>query len=268
MWLNVACHLHFDVGVPTPLILMLRPRSGERQWVGRESYSIDPMVPVTEYTDGFDNLCQRLVAPPGKLRVQVAADVLTADFDDVATWASFSEIWSLPDTLLTFLLPSRYCESDRLGELANTIIAEAPPGYPQVAQISDWVHDHIHYLPGSSNEPVSALEVLERRSGVCRDLAQLAIALCRNVAIPARLVVGYLNGLEPMDLHAWFEAFVGDRWYTFDPTPGRMRQGRVVIARGRDAADVPVVHQFGPVLGLTEMHVSVTALDGPPRAIM
>jgi transglutaminase-like putative cysteine protease len=132
-----------------------------------------------------------------------------------------------------------------------------------VAAINAWVQGTVHFAPGSSQFPTSAVEVWQRGIGVCRDLAHLAIALCRSLVVPARMVVGYLNGLEPMDLHAWFEAYVGGRWYTFDPTQTGPRGGRVAIAYGRDAADVAVYSQYGPALLPSSMRVSVQLLSKP-----
>jgi transglutaminase-like putative cysteine protease len=252
------------MGDVTPLILMLRPRSGTQQWVAREAYTLSPSAPVEEYTDIFGNLCQRLVAPAGQFAVHTSADVMTANVVDTAPGAFFVGIQNLPDVVLSYLLPSRYCESDRFGELARDIVEGVPLGYDQVSRISDWVRSAISYTPGSSAFPLSAVEVNARHEGVCRDLAHLGIALCRSISIPARLVVGFLYGLEPMDLHAWFEAYVGGRWYTFDPTEDVLRGGRIAVAYGRDAADVAVYHQFGPPAIFSSMDVRVELLDGPP----
>ncbi|WP_455386150.1 transglutaminase domain-containing protein [Acidihalobacter prosperus] len=246
MWLRTCCDLAFDIGVPTPFVLMLRPRSGAQQWVAREEYRLTPYVPVHEFTDGFGNLCQRFVAPPGRFSVHTAAEVKTADSIDRAPGAPFVEIQQLPDDVLGYLLPSRYCESDRFGAMATEIVAGAAPGYDQVATIENWLRNSIRFLPGSSDQPLSASEVEARGFGVCRDLAHLGIALCRGISIPARLVVGYLHGLEPMDLHAWFEAYVGGRWYAFDATRSELHAGYVSTGYGRDAADVAIYTQFGP----------------------
>ncbi|MDF1553372.1 MAG: transglutaminase family protein [Deferrisomatales bacterium] len=264
MWLRATCNLDFQMGTWTPLVLMLRPRSGAQQWVARESYMLSPSVPVAEYTDIYGNLCQRLVAPVGGFSIHTAAEVMTADAVDTAPGACFIEIQNLPEAVLAYLLPSRYCESDRFGEMARDIVAGAQPGYDQVACIDRWVRSAVRYTPGSSNVPISAIEVHARCEGVCRDLAHLGIALCRSISIPARLVVGYLYGLSPMDLHAWFEAYVGGRWYTFDPTQGEIRGGRVALAYGRDAADVSVFHQFGAGDTLAHMEVRVERLQGAP----
>jgi transglutaminase-like putative cysteine protease len=248
MWLQTHCTLEFEIVVPTPFLLRLRPRSGAQQWVAREEYRLEPSVPAFEYTDNYGNLCQRLVAPQGPFTIATSADVMTADRVDKSPGAPFIEIQNLPDTVLDYLLPSRYCESDRFNEMATTITANRRPGYDQVGAIVRWLQDNIRYRPGSSNVPISATEASSRGVGVCRDLAHIGIALCRSLSIPARMVVGYLYGLVPMDLHAWFEAYVGGRWYTFDPTQPQLHAGYVSVAYGRDAADVAVYSQFGPIV--------------------
>jgi transglutaminase-like putative cysteine protease len=248
----------------TPLVLMLRPRSSSQQWVARESYILMPHVPVMEYSDIYGNLCQRLVAPEGTLSIHTSAEVMTTEGFDTAPGACFVEIQNLPETVLAYLLPSRYCESDRFGDLAWDIVAEVLAGYDQVASIDRWVRNFVQYIPGSSVFPLSASEVNVRGEGVCRDLAHLGIALCRSISIPARLVVGYLHGLQPMDLHAWFEAYVGGRWYTFDPTQSHIQGARVAIAYGRDAADVSIFHQFGAGNILSSLDVQVELLPGTP----
>jgi transglutaminase-like putative cysteine protease len=261
MKLRVSCDLRFQIGSPTALILMLRPLSGAQQKIAKSSYTVEPDIPITEGKDAYGNYCQRLVAPPGEFVIQTSSKVITAESIDSAPGAYFIEIQNLPNRVLPFLLPSRYCESDRFGNLAREIVADALPGYDQVGKIVDWVRYTIKYIPGSSESPLSAIEVHHRGYGVCRDLAQLAIALCRSISIPARLVVGYLYRLEPMDLHAWFEAYIGGRWYAFDPTQSDLRGGRVIIAFGRDAADVSIFHQFGPDCLLNSMEVRVDLMD-------
>ena len=257
MWLRTICDLAFTITVPSPFILMLRPRSGSKQWVAREEYRLEPSVPVFEFTDDYGNLCQRLIAPTGSFEVYTSAEVMTADYVDQAPGAPFVEIQHLPDSVLSYLLPSRYCESDRFHHMASEITVGQAPGYDQVAAIVRWLRYNISYSPGSSEILVSAAEVNSRQVGVCRDLAHLGIALCRSLSIPARMVVGYLHQLEPMDLHAWFEAYVGGRWYTFDATQADLRGGYVAIGYGRDAADVAVFNQFGPAVYPTAQTVRV-----------
>ncbi len=261
MQLSTACHFEFDIDVPVPFILMLRPRSGAGQWIVREEYQLVPMVEAHEFSDDFGNLCQRLVAPSGRFVIHTSADVIAPDVMDVAPGAPLVSIESIPESNLKFLLPSRYCESDEFGQMANEITAGQLPGYDQVVAITNWVRDNVVYAPGSSNVPVSAGAINQRRSGVCRDLAHLGIALCRALSIPARLVVGYLYQLEPMDLHAWFEAYVNGRWYTFDATQPRLRGGYVPIGFGRDAADVAVYNQFGPPVAPQYARVVVELTD-------
>jgi transglutaminase-like putative cysteine protease len=240
---------------------MLRPRSGAQQWIAREEYMLTPSVPVFEYTDNYGNLCQRLTAPTGTFEVATSAEVMTADEVDQAHSAAFVEIQDLPDSALGYLLPSRYCESDRFHQMAITITAGRRPGADQVDAIVSWLRHNVNFQPGSSDVPVSATEVNSRRIGVCRDLAHLGMALCRSLSIPARLVVGYLHQLAPMDLHAWFEAYVGGRWYTFDATQSELRGGYVAVGYGRDAADVAVYSQFGPAVYPTEQTVEVERLQ-------
>lgn len=264
MWLRASCSLDFDAPVPTPFLLMLRPRSGAQQWVAREQYVLTPGVPAVEFTDLFGNLCQRLVAPAGPFSIHTSADIEAADEADTAPGAWFIPVEELPEETLPFLLPSRYCESDRFAELAASIAAGWGPGYDQVAAIVDYIRRTLRYAPGTGQQIISATETNQLQEAVCRDMAHLGIALCRALSIPSRLVVGYLEGLQPMDLHAWFEAYVGGRWYTFDPTQNGLAGGRVAIAYGRDAADVAIYTQFGDPVEPLRMHVSVERLETAP----
>jgi transglutaminase-like putative cysteine protease len=198
-----------------------------------------------------------MVAPVGEFRIHTSADVMVADQPSTSGSASFIEIPDLPDQVLGYLLPSRYCESDRFGDMATEIVAGCRPGDEQVMAITDWVRETIRFTPLSSTYPVSAVEVHQRGEGVCRDLAHIGIALCRALCIPARLVVGYLQNLEPMDIHAWFEVFVGGEWHTFDPVGTRSAGARIAIAHGRDATDVAIYNQYGPLLLPEDMRVTV-----------
>jgi transglutaminase-like putative cysteine protease len=260
MWLRTHCEISFEVGLPTPFILMLRPRSGRSQWIARETYLIKPTIQVLEYADNYGNLCQRLIAPPGVLSIQTNADIHTSAQIDTAPGALFDEIQTLPDAILTYLLPSRYCESDRFIDLAQEIVSGLTAGYDQVDALNQWIRENIRFNPDAAQFQLSAVEVNLAGQGVCRDLAHLGIALCRALCIPARMVVGYLYGLTPMDFHAWFEAYIGGRWYTFDPTQQKPVGGRVIVAYGHDASDVAIFTQFGPPLYSCHMSVSVERL--------
>jgi len=264
MWLRTACSIEVTSPVETPFILMLRPRSGEQQWVAREEYVLSPSVPAIEFTDQFGNLCQRLVAPAGDFSISTSSDIEAADETDAAPGAPFVEVQHLPNGTLPFLLPSRYCEADRFTDLAGSIGSTAAPGYDQCAAIVKYIQETVQYVPGAGQQAISAAEVNQQSQAVCRDMAHLGIALCRALSIPARMVVGYLETLVPMDLHAWFEAYVGGRWYTFDPTQNSLDGGRVAIAYGRDATDVAIYTQFGDPVELRQMTVRVDRLPSPP----
>ena len=264
MWLQTSTLLEFEALVATPFLLMLRPRSGWQQWVGREQYVLAPSTPAVEFTDPFGNLCQRLVAPAGPFSIRAAAQIECPDASDAAPGAPFVEVQLLPDEVLPFLLPSRYCESDCFYDMAASLTSASRPGYDQVRSIVDYIRQTIRFTPGSSPAPRSARDVNGAADAVCRDMAHLGIALTRAMSIPARMVVGYLESLEPMDLHAWFEAYVGGRWYTFDATQPSLAGGRVAIAYGRDAADVALYTQFGDPVALLRMEVEVERMSGPP----
>ncbi|AHE98687.1 transglutaminase domain-containing protein [Thioalkalivibrio paradoxus] len=263
MWLRVSCQLEMEFAVASPMVLLLRPRSDARQWVARDHYAVWPGLPIAEYVDMYGNRCQRLLAPAGTFHLEACSDVQVPSGVEQGPGAPFVEVQDLPAETLMYLAPSRYCESDRLGGLAGEITGDRLPGYDQAEAISAWIHRTLVYRAESDPAPVSAVEALNRGDGVCRDFAHLGVALCRSLSIPARMIVGYLHGLEPMDLHAWFEAFVGGKWYVFDPTRATLGGARVCLGYGRDAADVPVFTQFGPPVIPSRMEVSVEEISGP-----
>jgi len=258
MRLHAICEIDFDAEIPVAAMLMLRPRSGAAQWISHERYALTPQVPVIEFTDLFGNLCQRLVIPAGgaTLRAQCIADV--ADTVDVDFGATYILPQFLPESVLPFTFASRYCPSDQLVQLALEVTAGVAPGYPQVNAIREWINRNIKYQYGASTPVTTALDTVNTRQGVCRDFTHLGIALCRALNIPARMVAGYTLELDEPDLHAWFEAFVGERWFVFDAVQKQGTTGnRLAIAYGRDATDVALVTQFGP-LNLQNLKVSVS----------
>lgn len=259
MRLKASCKMTLDAPDPAPLVAMLRPRSGDAQWIVSEAYKFAPFVHATEYVDGFGNLCQRLVAPPGGFRIETETVIEVADSIAVQPGAPLIEPQDLPDSALQFLLPSRYCPADTMYDLAKETVADALPGYDQVEAIRAWIREHIEYKYGVSTGSTTAADTVKDGAGVCRDFSHIGLSLCRALRIPARMVVGYLYRLDPMDLHAWFEAFVGGRWYTFDATQAEPRGGRIAIAYGRDAADVALITNLAP-LETKDMHVSVERL--------
>ena len=213
----------------------------------------EPPVPIRSYRDGFGNWCNRIIAPAGKIRIS-ATGVLndSGELETRAPTAFQHNVEQLPDETLGFLLGSRYCETDRLSEAAWKLFAGAPTGSERVQAICDFVHRHVQFGYEHASSTRTALEVMEQRKGVCRDFAHLAVALCRCMNIPARYCTGYLGDLgmpppyAPMDFAAWFEAYLGGEWQLFDPRNNVPRIGRVLIARGRDAADVALTTTFGP----------------------
>ena len=245
MRLKAMCDIEISAKQDCPTVAMLRPSSGLAQWLASEAYYFEPHVPSTEYVDSFGNLCQRFVVPQGRMRIRVDVVVDTETVIAVDPNAPCTPVDQVPDAALQFLLQSRYCPSDKMQDRARELVAGVAPGYAQVEAIRAWIHDNLAYRYGVSDAATDALDTLAQGAGVCRDFAHVGIGLCRALQIPARMVVGYLYQLDPMDMHAWFEAFVGGRWYTFDATQDAPRGGRIVVAYGRDAADVAFLSNYG-----------------------
>ncbi len=258
MRLTTDLLLETNAGSSVPCILMLHPQSGDGQII--EMYELKTSVPcpLREYVDNYGNLCLRTIIPAGPFRLENNIIALCADEIEVDPAAAFMFMQDIPDNVLQFTLPSRYCEADLLGDMAREIIGWAVSGYEQVEKIRSWIHDHFEYAYGTTDSSTSARDVLRSRRGVCRDYAHAGIALCRSLDIPARMVVGYLYDLNPMDMHAWFQAYIGGRWFTFDATQENPRGNRIVIAYGKDAADVAIATYFINI-ELTRLKVSVSA---------
>jgi transglutaminase-like putative cysteine protease len=259
MRLVSKAHITFECAEDCPVVAMLRPRSGDAQWVVSERYTLEPWVPATEYLDVFGNLCQRFLVSRGSASISVVSEIEVAEQLAVQPQAPRTPIQDLPNEILVYLLQSRYCPSDKMQAHAQEIAGDAKPGYAQVERIRSWIHEHHEYRYGVSTASTDALDTMSAKAGVCRDFAHVGVALCRSLQIPARLVVGYLHALDPMDLHAWFEAYVGGRWYTFDATQEHPRGGRIVVAYGRDVADVAFLSNYGP-MEIKQMSVGVEAL--------
>jgi transglutaminase-like putative cysteine protease len=212
-----------------------------------------PRVPVFEYFDLYGNRCGRMVAPAGRVVFRNEALVEDCGLTDIqAPHAPQAQIQDLPHEVLLYLLASRYCEVDsELKDLAWSLFGRTAPGWPRVQAICDFVHRHIRFDYQLARANRTALEVYRERVGVCRDFMHLAVTLCRNCNIPARYCTGYLGDIgvprsdAPMDFSAWFEAYLGGQWYAFDARNNVPRVGRVLMARGRDAADVALTTTFG-----------------------
>jgi transglutaminase-like putative cysteine protease len=256
MKIRVGFEMIYDCPQPTPMIFTLNVHfTRVSDLVGRDDLVFDPPVPLAGYRDSFGNWCTRIVAPQGRMRV--TADALVNDCgipDLIVPEAQQVPVRNLPEDTLLFLLGSRYCETDRLSETAWNLFGNAPTGWGRVQAICDYVHRHITFGYEHARMTRTALEALNERTGVCRDYTHLAVAFCRCMNIPARYCTGYLGDIGmpppygPMDFAAWFEAFLDGQWYTFDARNNMPRIGRVLIARGRDAADVALSNTFGPSL--------------------
>ncbi|WP_367025484.1 transglutaminase family protein [Methylococcus sp. ANG] len=254
MQLRVGYELVYDCPQPTPMILTVHIHFTRAfDIVVPDRIITFPSIPITGYRDLFGNWCSRIVAPKGQLRI--SADALLNDSgrsDIVAPWAEQHLVQDLPDDTLVFLLGSRYCETDRLSQTAWDLFGTSSTGWGRVQAICDFVHQHVVFGYEHARPTRTAWETFNERIGVCRDFAHLATALCRCMNIPARYCTGYLTDIgtpQPYsspDFAAWFEAYLDGGWYTFDPRNNVPRIGRVLIARGRDAADVAISNTFGP----------------------
>jgi len=254
MQIRVGYELVYQLPQNTPMILTLNVHYTRASDLVRPDNMVTvPPVPIHSYRDGFGNWCTRLVAPPGQFRVTGDALLNDSGKPDVpATWATQHPVEQLPEETLVFLLGSRYCETDRLTEIAWKLFGMTPPGWARVQTICDFVNKHIEFGYQHASPTKTAWEVFNERKGVCRDFAHLALTFCRCLNIPARYCTGYLGdiGMPPpyaeMDFAGWFEAYLGGAWQMFDPRNNQPRIGRVLIARGRDAADVAITTTFGP----------------------
>jgi transglutaminase-like putative cysteine protease len=254
MRIHVGCEMTFDFPQTTPLIAMLNVHFSRVPDLERPDYLMtQPSVPIESYRDSFGNWCNRLVAPAG--RFSLGTDTVVRDRgapDQTVPDALQHQVQHLPSETLLFLLGSRYCETDRLSDEAWRLFKTTPLGWPRVQAICDFVHNHITFGYEHSRATRTAAEAYAERRGVCRDFTHLAVAFCRCLNIPARYCTGYVSDINvppphgPMDFAAWMEVYLGGQWHTFDPRNNAPRFGRVLIAQGRDAADVPLTHIFGP----------------------
>jgi len=253
MQIHVGYEIGYTVTQYTPMVLTLNVHhSRVSNLVQPDWMRFNPSVSSQGYRDGFGNWCTRIVAPPGTIVVSSSATVNDSGTPDpMVKEATEVPVHQLPVETLVFLLGSRYCETDRLSEIAWNRFGATPPGWPRVQAICDFVHDHIRFSYDHADPTISAWGVYNSRQGVCRDFAHLGVALCRCMNIPARYCTGYLGDIgvppdpAPMDFSGWFEAYLGGAWHTFDPRHNSRRIGRVLIAYGRDAADVAISTTFG-----------------------
>ena len=258
MFIKIGFDIALTVSAPMALLYMLKVHPSRRaDLLGPESITVSPALAVEDYADGFGNLCARVrvPGPPGALQVTLRSEAIIRDsglHDEMDMSACQHEVADLPHEVLQFLLPSRYCDVDgELLQFAWDRFGSVAPGALRVQAICDFVHEHLRFDYLAARSTRTASDGFRERTGVCRDFTHLAITLCRCMNIPARYTTGYLGDIGvplvrlPMDFSAWFEVYVGGRWMTFDARHNTPRIGRVVMARGRDACDVPITMAFG-----------------------
>ena len=253
MRIHLGCRLTYEFPAPTPMIVILNVHYSRVGQLERPDHlQANPHVPIESYRDSFGNWCNRLVAPAGTF--VMGTDTVIQDsglVDEQGFGAMQHRVEDLPAETVLFLLPSRYCESDLLSNEAWRLFGQTPEGWARVQAICDFVHNHITFGYEYSRPTKTAAEAYSEGRGVCRDFTHLAVAFCRAMNIPTRYCTGYISdiGETPpygaMDFAAWMEVYLGGRWWTFDPRNNKPRIGRILIAQGRDAADVPLTHTFG-----------------------
>lgn len=263
-----------DAATPMSLLLSVHP-SRQRDLRSPETIRFDPPIPQRQTLDAYGNVCTRIVAPAGRL--SISADFLVADSglpDTIAPEAAQVPVEVLPDEVMLYLMASRYCDTDKLGEFAWPLFGQTPEGWARVQAIVDYVHTRIRFDYQQADATRSAFDGYQQQVGVCRDFAHLAIAFCRCMNIPARYCTGYLGDIgvppvpDPMDFSAWFEVYLGGRWYTFDARHNTPRIGRIVMARGRDATDCAISTSFGTARLITfAVHTDAVA-DGTTADLM
>jgi len=262
MRINLGCRFSYNFPQPTPIIAMLNVHFSRFGDLERADYLVtSPSVPLESYRDGFGNWCTRMVAPAGNFTL--TTDGIFRDPglpDPMHASAGQHSVQDLPSDTLVYLLGSRYCDTDLLSDEAWHLFENTEPGWARVQAICDFVHESVAFDYMKASATRTASDALAGRFGVCRDYAHLAIAFCRCMNIPARYCTGYLSDIgeiepyPPADFAAWIEVFLESRWWVFDPRNNTRRTARILVARGRDAADVPLTQTFGPNT-LTEFQV-------------
>lgn len=254
MTIKLGYEFIYNVPQPTPMILMTNVHySRASDIIVPDHLTTEPAVTISAYRDGFGNWCNRIVAPPGRIRLAASGLVRDTGIPDVVVpFAMQHTVQDLPEESLVFLLGSRYCETDLLSDTAWQLFENTVPGWARVQAICDFVHNHIAFNYQNARATRTAWQAFQERTGVCRDYAHLAVTFCRCMNIPARYCTGYLGDMGTLppygvgDFAAWFEVYLGGAWFTFDARNNVPRIGRVLIARGRDAADVAITTTFGP----------------------
>ena len=252
MKIKIGFDIEFELSGPTPMILMLYVHpSRQKDLLSEEKIVVEPRIPLHDFTDLYGNRCARVFAPAGNVHFSLETMIEDSGLPDAQAPAAIQHpVEELPDEVLPFLLTSRYCEVDKLSDIAWQLFGSVQPGWPRAQAICDWVHNHITFNYQHADSTKSAFDCYNDGRGVCRDFSHLALTFMRCMNIPARYVTGYMGDIGvplvlPMDFSGWFEAYLGGRWYTFDARHNVPRIGRIIMAVGRDAADVALTTNFG-----------------------
>ncbi|HEY3332650.1 MAG TPA: transglutaminase family protein [Capsulimonadaceae bacterium] len=258
MKLNIHLKATLELSAPAPTVLQIEAANIEGvQHIESAELYITPYADSQPFRDIYDNPCRRVLLPAGEVIVEYKALVTIPDSRSPLVQAVDTDVMTLPPDIMHYLLPSRYCPSDRMENLAYEEFGNTNPGFARVQAISSWINQHVKYQYGTSTTATTAFDTVAERVGVCRDFAHLGIALCRAMNIPARYVSGYCLELDPPDLHAFFQAYLDGRWVTFDATEVQARPALVTVATGRDAVDCAWCSFFGPGTTTTlEVNVS------------
>jgi transglutaminase-like putative cysteine protease len=252
MLIRLGYDLQFDIPAPVAMVALLNVHpSRVRDLEEADELRTEPRLETSCYRDSFGNRCARFVASPGRLKIFSSTLIRDSGLPDETNWSvGETAVGDLPPETLTFLLNSRYCEVDRFSTIALELFGHTAPGWGRVQAVCDWVNRKLAFSYHHARPTKTAMDVFTERIGVCRDFQHLAITFCRALGIPARYATGYLGDIGvppggPMDFSAWFEVYLGGRWWTFDARHNTPRIGRVLIATGRDAADVAITTSFG-----------------------
>ncbi len=253
MLIRLGYDIIFDTPRTVPFVVLLRVHPSRVNDLRQpDILRVDPATNIECYFDSFGNNCCRFVAPAGQIRLSNSTLIYdTGECDPVATWAREIPVQHLPNEVLRYLLNSRYCEVDKMSNIAAELFGGIAPGWNRVQAVCSWVHEKVTFGYEYANAQKTALDVFADRVGVCRDFQHLAVTMCRALNIPARYATGYLGDIGvpaspvPMDFSAWFEVFLENRWWAFDARHNQPRIGRVLMAVGRDASDVALTTSFG-----------------------
>ena len=252
MLIRLGYDIQFHIPAPVAMVALLHVHpSRQHDLLQPEDLHTEPALEISHYIDSFGNRCARFVAPAGPLRLFSSTLIQDSGLPDETDWSARElPVADLPNEILSFLLNSRYCEVDSFSIIALELFGHLLPGWGRVQAICNWVHEKVVFDYQRARPTKTALDVYTERVGVCRDFQHLAITFCRALNIPARYATGYLGDIGvpprlPMDFNAWFEVYLGGRWWAFDARNNQPRIGRILMATGRDAADVAMTTSFG-----------------------